>query len=218
MFNTQTLLKLLEKTSKVAPLLILLLWIEGFSKLFLYFGIMNIIRLSIILYIIPPLLYRLYALAIPLKNGVSYLKKDAPANGWIVAHRFQILYHIFESLERILRIIPGAYNAWLRLWGSKVGKNVYWTPHTRVGDRTHLNIGDNVFIGNSTYISPHIVRKKTEGFSLIMEEITIESNVFIGTHCTLGPGAHLKEGEELPAFTTLMGRKARQMSAQEIEL
>lgn len=211
-------LKTLEKFTKIIPLLLLFLWCFGIRLVILNPHPFNFLGLFGLIYIFPLLLYRLTALFIPVQKGIQYLHKNGPANGWVVAHRFQLIYYVFEFLESGLKLIPGAYSTWLRLWGSQIGKNVYWTPHTRVGDRTMLNIGSNVFIGNATYISPHVVKPKNDQMMLFIEPVQIDSYTFIGTHCVLGPGAKLKQGKSLPAFTTLMGSKARKFDFSDVKL
>lgn len=193
--------------TKIVPCLFLVLWIESFYYFFKYHNLTFLLLLLLNLYIVPPLSYRFAAIFFPIKNGLSYLGDKYTVSGWAVAQRFQVLYHNLEFLERILKMIPEFYSAWLRLWGSTVGKGIYWTPHTRIADRTHLVIGDGVLIGNASYLSPHVVKKKDNRYLLFLRPIILKNNSLVGTHCTLGPGSILEEGQSLEAFEVMMGRK-----------
>ena len=210
--------KLVERLSKLAPLLIGAFWVVGIYSVVVDPNWGSLLSLVFFIYLAPVLMYRLIAIFIPVQRGMQYLSDSKAASGWVIAHRFQLIYYNFEFVESALKLIPGVYSFWLRLWGSKIGKRVYWTPHTRVGDRTMLDFGDNVFIGNATYISPHVVKAKGESFVLLIEPVKLNSNTFVGTHCVLGPGATLEKGQVLPPFTALIGKKARKIDFSEVQL
>lgn len=195
--------------TKFVPLLFMAAWAVGIVAFIREPSILRFFVGFAVIYLVPPLSYRAIAPLFPIKTGTSRLGRDQPPSGWAVAHRFQILFSVFEDLERILRVIPGAYSFWLRLWGSKIGKRVYWTPHTRVGDRTHFVIGNDVFIGNASYLSPHIVKRKPDGFLLLIRPIVLEDGALVGTHSMLGPGTHAKAGQHLEPFTLAMNGKFR---------
>ena len=90
-----------------------------------------------------------------------------------------------------LRTVPALYSLWLRLWGSKVGKLVYWTAGTKVLDRSFLRIGDHVGFGIDTLLGTHL----HVGDEFIIAPITLEDNVVVGAHSLIGPGVTVKAGE-----------------------
>ncbi|MCO4793979.1 MAG: hypothetical protein KC493_09715, partial [Bacteriovoracaceae bacterium] len=112
-----------------------------------------------IIYLAPPLTHRLMSSLYPMKQGATFIYPDK-YNPWINSFRLQKIFMVCPWLERLLFLIPGLYNSWLRLWGSKIGKRVYILPGVEIVDRGNLDLGDGVFIGNKTYISPHVAMNK----------------------------------------------------------
>lgn len=152
-------------------------------------------------YLFPPLSWRFLNLFFPLREGASFVGRIDPLSPWVICHQIQLIYIILPFAEKLLMIVPGLYSAWLRLWGSKIGKKVYWTPGVEIVDRTHIDIGDYVFLGNKTYLSPHVVRRKSNKYLLYFKKVKIGSRSFIGAWSILGPGAVIEEGTYLAAGT-----------------
>lgn len=155
----------------------------------------------LIFYFLPPLTWRILNKFFPLKEGASFVGRVDPLSPWVICHQIQLIYIIVPFAEKLLMIVPGLYSLWLRLWGSKIGKKVYWTPGVEIVDRTHVEIGDYVFLGNKTYLSPHVVRRKSNKYLLYFKKVKIGSRSFIGAWSILGPGAQVEEGTYLPAGT-----------------
>lgn len=151
-----------------------------------------------IIYVLPPLLNRLMNARYPMRQGATSVKIDE-YNAWINSYRLQKLFTIFTFLERALFLVPGLYPAWLRLWGSKIGKGVYILPGVEIVDRGNLELGDFVFIGNKSYLSPHVAMNKNGKMFVYVKNIKIEDHVFIGAFCKLGPGTKISKGEAVPA-------------------
>lgn len=95
-----------------------------------------------------------------------------------------------------MRVIPGAYSAWLRLWGSKVGKGIYWTPQVELLDRHNLTLGDRIIFGHKATLTCHVIVKKRSGMVVL-----IERGIVIGDDCFIGADARLSPGVRLPAAT-----------------
>lgn len=197
------------------PLTIFSTWVYTFIKVVQNPSLKAIIALVLAIYIIPPLAYRLIRIQYPIILGISEINSKQPANGWMLAMRFQILYSIFPFIEKLLLIVPGAYNMWLRLWGSTIGKNVYWTPAVEIVDRTHLIIEDEVFVGNKTYLSSHIAKRKADSTQIFNRPIHLKKKSFVSTHCILGPGSELEENEILPPHTSRLYKKTYTPSYKE---
>src|SRR6516225_98860 len=110
-------------------------------------------------YLVPPLLYRLYSFGRPVHAARLVLNRREHCHWWI-AHQMQMLYAAVPAFEALLRLVPGLYSAWLRLWGSTVGKRVYWTPCVEIIDRHMLAIGDDVIFGHRVVCSSHAITKR----------------------------------------------------------
>ena len=111
------------------------------------------------LYGLPVLSYRLHSHRYPLTCGISYLQGDVYSPWW-GSHQFQVIYVAFPVLETLLRLVPGLFSAWLRLWGAQVGKHVYWTPGLEIADRGLLSIGDGVVFGHRVGLYSHIIKPR----------------------------------------------------------
>lgn len=172
---------------------------------------MNIGILIFIIYFLPIVLYRLFSLLVPVKVGRMKLGPENEPCGWMIAHRLQMTYHIFPFFEGILNSLPGIYSNWLRLWGSEIGRFVYWAPDVRIYDRTHLTVGDKTFVGGAL-LSCHLAVPKKDGtFELLFSPIAIGKGVFISTQANIGPGSKIKDGEHIKLLTQTFGDKRKEL-------
>jgi hypothetical protein len=156
--------------------------------------------LAFIIYLVPPATLRIHKICFPLRKQMSDLaeRKYSP---WWGAHQIQIIYIAVPQLEAVLRLVPGLYSSWLRLWGSKVGRGVYWTPNIEITDRHMLEIGDRVVFGHKTKLLGHAIKPKGKSMMLYTRAIKIGSDVFIGAGSRIGPGAVIYDGAYLPILT-----------------
>lgn len=151
-------------------------------------------------YLSPVLLWRVVRLIFPVETGWTYIGiREKQGNAWILAHRLQYLFITLPVLERVLILIPGAFSMWLRLWGSRIGKGVIWTPGISILDRTHLKIGDYVFFGDKSYLSTHLIRRHRNRIQLLVKEINIGDRSFIGYSTDMGPGTDLPSLSVVPS-------------------
>jgi len=137
-------------------------------------------------------------------EGTFHIGKRTPhGNIWFLYYQLQSVYAHFVIFERALKIFPGAYSSWLRLWGSKIGHAVNWTPECQIVDRGHLEIGDRVFIGNRSYLSAHVIKKSKDRYFLYVKRIQIGADTMISYQAHISPGVvigsrvHLEPGAEL---------------------
>lgn len=153
------------------------------------------------LYLLPPILSRLlYGFKIP--EG-RFSPTDSIYKRWWLVTQLQSLYLRFPFLEEILRSLPMVYSNWLRLWGSKIGKNIFWSPSVIVIDRTHLEIGDFVAVGFGAGFTSHHFNQSSGKYELLLAKSTVESKVVLGGQSGVGPGSVVREGETLPATHAL---------------
>ena len=142
-------------------------------------SILSILAVLLTIYGFPVLVHRLHEWVYPVREGVSYLggKQYIP---WWGSHQIQAIYIAIPALEAVLRLIPGAFSCWLRLWGAKVGRNVYWTPGLEIADCGLLEIGSRVVIGHRVGIYAHIIKPRKQDLMLYVKKVKIGSNVFVG--------------------------------------
>ena len=156
--------------------------------------------LILVVYLLPPITLRVHEIFFPLREGLSKLSEPKYSHWW-GAHQIQLIYIALPQLEALLRLVPGLYSAWLRLWGSRVGRKVYWTPNVEITDRGMLDIGDRVVFGHKCKLLGHAIKPKGTAVVLYLRAIKIGSDAFIGAGSRIGPGAVISEGSYLPVLT-----------------
>ena len=188
------------------PTVIILSAIASLISICIHPNFTNIFCLIFVIYAIPPITYRIHNYFYPLKEGITYLlgKEYSP---WWGSHQIQIIYIAFPFLEIVLRLVPGLFSIWLRLWGAKIGKNVYWTPKLEIADRGLIEIGDCVTFGYKIELYSHVIKPKNNDLLLYLKKIKIGNNVFIGAGCRFGPGVHIKDETFIPITTDLYPNK-----------
>jgi hypothetical protein len=170
-------------------------------------SVASTVALLAVLYLLPVACFRTHNALWPLSEGFSRL--DTPDySPWWGGHQFQVVYSAFPALEGALRLIPGVYSAWLRLWGSHVGRRVYWTPRVDVTDRSLLEVGDDVIFGHLVACYAHVVKRQPDGLALYVRRIHIGHGVLLGAACRLGPGVRIDDGVTLEIHTDVLpGRR-----------
>lgn len=148
------------------------------------------VALLVVLYVVPVAGFRLHQWFVPTRLGACRLIGSRYV-AWWGAHQFQIIYLAVPQLEAALRLVPGLYSAWLRCWGARVGKRVYWTPLVEISDRNLLHIGDDVVIGHRAGIYGHIIRPTRDNLMLYCKPVVVGTGAFIGAAAVLGPGSHV---------------------------
>ncbi len=190
------------KLISLFPAFILLLAFGGLLRLITDPSPFAILFLVFVIYILPPLVHRVHGLIWPVIEGVSRL--DTPRySPWWASHNFQSIYDALPFLERILRLLPGCYSSWLRFWGSKVGRRVYWTPSVEITDRSLIQVGDDVVFGHRVASYGHVIRIRNGEMRLTVRRITIGDRVFIGAGSRLGPGARIADDTVVPLLTDI---------------
>jgi hypothetical protein len=158
------------------------------------------LALVFVIYLLPPLTLRLHNRIWPLGEGLMNLA-EPKYSAWWGTHQIQLLFIALPQLEAILRLIPGGYSAWLRLWGSKIGHNIYWTPNIEITDRSMIEVGNRVVFGHKCKLLGHAIKPKNGVAMLYLRKIKIGSDVFIGAGSRIGPGAVIEDGVYLPILS-----------------
>jgi hypothetical protein len=183
------------------PMLVMIMIFLSFVSICSHPGILSVSTLLFSIYLFPLLIYKIHNHFLPVKEGINYLcgKDYSP---WWGSHQIQAIYISFPAFETILRLIPGAFSLWLRLWGSQVGKKVYWTPHLEIADRGLIEIGDNVVFGHKVGIYSHIIKPKKQDLLLYVKKVKIGSNVFLGAGNHIAPGMCIHDNTYIPISST----------------
>jgi acetyltransferase-like isoleucine patch superfamily enzyme len=184
------------------PTLVLVLIGAAFLYMCAEPGIISVVLFLFSLYGFPLLVYRVHKYFHPIKEGISYLqgKEYSP---WWGSYQIQSIYNAIPILEAVLRLIPGAFSVWLRLWGARVGDGVYWTTEVEIGDRELLEIGDRVIFGHKIAIYPHVIKPKKDNLMLYVKKVKIGNDVFLGAGSRLAAGVAIKDGAYLPLMTDI---------------
>jgi hypothetical protein len=156
-----------------------------------------------ILYLLPPLAI------LPLRirhrlTDTKYPLESAEFLRWWYVAQWQVVFNRLPLLEEVLRLIPGAYSLWLRLWGASIGAFVYWSPGMRIFDRPFVEIGDRVAIGIDTKLYSHFLSRSTSGTTdLYLAPIAIGNDALIGGCGLLTAGVRVAACEQTPSVRPL---------------
>ena len=153
-----------------------------------------------VLYLLPPLVVRLLLSFAPITEGP--IATDSRAFFvWWTTFQWQVIFCRFPALEEALRLIPGCYSLWLRLWGARVGRLTFWAPGTLILDRPFLQIGDQVIFGAGVRLNAHVLAKSSAGIvELQLATIVIGDGASIGGYSLLTAGTEIAPGEATRAF------------------
>lgn len=100
-----------------------------------------------------------------------------------------------------MRLVPGLYSPWLRLWGARIGRLTYWSAGTLLTDRSFLSIGDDVVFGAGVRLNSHVITKGADGkLELLLAPIKIGDRVVVGGYSLLTAGTELSPDEATRAF------------------
>jgi hypothetical protein len=160
----------------------------------------RILSVVVILYLVPPLAGRLVRAFAPVREGRIKMG-NSEFFAWWALFNLQVIFCRFSALEEILRIVPGLYSLWLRLWGSRIGRFTYWAAGTRILDRSFLQIGNDVVFGAAVRINPHVLTKnEINEMELILATVIIGDRAVIGGYSLLTAGTEISADECTRAF------------------
>ncbi len=155
------------------------------------------------LYLLPPLVVRMMTWIRPLPSGRVDLGSSAFLRWWLTA-QWQIVFARLPFLEELLRLVPGLYSVWLRLWGGRIGSFVYWSPGVAILDRSLVRVGSRVVFGMGVRINPHVIAPDGDGSTrLFIAPVTVGDDVLVGGYSVLLAGCSVAAGEVTPPFRSL---------------
>ena len=155
-----------------------------------------------ILFLVPPLLVRAATLVRPLPAGRVDLDSSSFLYWWFSA-QCQVVFTRLPFLEELIRLVPGLYSMWLRLWGARIGSLVYWSPGVAILDRPLVRVGSRVVFGVGARLNPHVIAPDAQGNALHVAPITIGDDVLVGGYSLLLPGCEIAAGEITPPFRSV---------------
>ncbi len=151
------------------------------------------------LYLAPPVLAQLVRRLVSVPEGKIGLNTPGFLGWWATA-QFQMIFNRLPLLEEVLRLVPGLYSNWLRLWGSRIGRLTFWAPGVAVLDRGYLDIGDDVVFGAGVRLNGHVLLRNPDGaLELALGRIRIGGGASIGGYSLLTAGTEIGAGESTRA-------------------
>ncbi len=167
-------------------------WPSGWT-VFLFVGV---------LYLLPPMVLRILLRWAPILPGVTKID-GREFSSWLAAHHIQVFYDALPYLEALLRVIPGFYSMWLRLWGSRIGYGVEWSVNCSILDRNLVDIGNRVVFSRLVELSAHARRKTEGGILVLVRPVRIGSYAFLGAGARVGPGAVVPHNAATPPLAVV---------------
>lgn len=165
-----------------------LLAIGGYLfKMFTHFESIDPFVFLFLVYLMPLLFHRIHFYFFPFTDGHWDLS-EKKYNPWWASHMFQFPFIACPWIESLIHFVPGLYSVWLRMWGSKIGKGVYWTPRIEIVDRGLIEVGDRAVFGHISAMCSHMVAEIEGKPCLVIKKIIIGEKVFVGADSQLGPG------------------------------
>ncbi len=185
------------------PLLMTMLSLAALGVFAQWPSLWSAMLLLFVVFFVPPLVQRVTLRWAPLKQGVNEIdgRKFSP---WLATHHIQAIYDALPFLESLLRVFPGFYSMWLRLWGSRIGYGVEWPVRMDVLDRGLMDVGNRVMFSREVELAAHVRRKTDGGRSrVLVRTVRIGSYAFIGANSRIGAGASVPSNASVPELTSV---------------
>ncbi len=190
----------MKRLPPLAPVVVLGLAVWAFASFCAAPSLWSGFVLVMALYVAPAFLTRLLDLFRPLNEGTFEVESVA-ALSWETARRLQAFYDALPFLEAVLRLIPGAYSVWLRLWGSRIGYGVAWPIELHVADRSLLQIGNRVIVGQRASLSGHKLIVRDGRPFMVVKRVDVRDRAILEPGVTLEAGSHVPKGAIVPSGT-----------------
>ena len=131
--------------------------------------------------------------------GQATLGSPAFLRWWWQA-QWQVVFNRLPQIEEAVRLVPGLYAAWIRLWGARVGRFVYWTPGLRIYDRQLVDLGHRCTFGAGVTLNPHVIgpHPATGEATLLTGVVRVGDGAVVGGESRLLPGCWVAPGEWSP--------------------
>jgi hypothetical protein len=151
------------------------------------------------LYLAPALIGGLVTRVRPTPTGTFGLG-DAGYRHWWLMLQLQLPFNRLPFLEEALRLVPGLYPAWIRLWGGYLSAESFVGPGVMIGDRHLIRVGPRSVLGARAGFAGHIAFRDERGrWQVIVAPCEVGADAIVGGDAGMGPGAKLADGATLPA-------------------
>ncbi len=152
------------------------------------------------LWLMPPVVTRVLLAVCPLGAGALAVGGRKFFVWWTTV-QLQVIFLRLPWLEEMLRMIPGAYSLWLRLWGARIGRLTFWAHGVEITDRSLLEVGDDVVLGAGVRLAGHVLwRTPEDRMELLVGPVRLGNRCLVGAQSVLGAGAELADDEATHAF------------------
>lgn len=163
----------------------------------------TLLLVPVVLYVAPALFVRACTRARPLSSGAFPVGSGAFLWWWFTAQP-QVLFSRLPFLEELLRVVPGLYSMWLRLWGARIGAFVYWSPGVAITERSLVRIGDRVVFGMGVRLNAHVIAPGADGSPhLYLAPVRIGSDTLVGAYSLVLAGCEIAPAQVTPPLKTL---------------
>lgn len=151
------------------------------------------------LYLVPAALGGLVTRLRPTPTG-SFGLDDPGYRHWWLMLQLQLPFNRLPFLEEALRLVPGLYPAWIRLWGGHLSAQSFVGPGVMIGDRHLIRVGPRAVLGARAGFAGHIAFRDAAGrWRVIVAPCAVGADAIVGGDAGMGPGAVLAPGATLPA-------------------
>jgi hypothetical protein len=152
------------------------------------------------LFLLPPAVCRLTFLFYGRPYGRALTQDTRDYKVWWFTHQWQVVFDRLPWLEELMRLVPGLYALWLRLWGATVSPWVYWGAGSLVVDRPLLIVEPGAVVGMGGGVTGQLGTLAEDGtYRVDVAPPRVGRAAIMGTRSGLGPGAELAASQVLPA-------------------
>jgi hypothetical protein len=171
------------------------------------------------IYLVPPLACRLALIVFGRPQGRALTQHDRAYKVWWFTYQWQVLFNRLPWIEEILRLTPGLYVLWLRLWGGRVSLLSFWAPGALVIDRPLIVVEAGAVIGAGAGLAGHSGMLAPDGsYRIDIGTAHVGRGAIMGARSGLAAG-ELASGQMLPAgrmikpFTCWDGKTKRALDS-----
>ena len=118
---------------------------------------------------------------------------------WWFAFQCQTVFNRLPWLEELLRLVPGLYALWIRMWGGRVSPRCYIAPGATLLDRWAVEVQTGAVLGYGCLLVAHLGTRGVDGRGMLLVAAPcVQQDAIVGGLAKLGPGATLLAGQVLP--------------------
>jgi len=150
-------------------------------------------------YLAPAVIGGIVTRAWPTPIGTFGLADPGHRQWWLMLP-LQLPFNRLPFLEEALRLVPGLYPAWIRLWGGHLSAQSFVGPGVMIGDRHLIRVGPRAVLGARAGFVGHVAFRDAAGrWRVTVAPCVVGADAIVGGDAGMGPGAVLAPGATLPA-------------------